>query len=256
MAPDVLENLNTGQQYHQTRCVLSINKQYRDIPSNVEVKLMTRGLGSSYIELEVDPNRLPAPPRDPNRPETRFLVEGMQIQGSAGMTSEFFPEESQEKLNKLVESIGTFIGNANDILADPNNKENIKFTLANFTEASHNIAVAMAQATQTLKSAEETLAEFRQFASTGDQTLKNFDAKAERLVASMVGTSAEIGETVSQLRLAMAKINDGDGTVGRFISDGRLYENLLESTGQLSILLKDFKELLDTIREKGLRSVY
>jgi len=256
MAPEVLENLITHQRYHQTKCILSINKRYTDIPSNVEVKLMTRGLGSSYIELQVDPNNLPAPPKDPNRPETIFLVNNMELQGSAGMTSEFFPEESQKKLSSLVDGIGTFISNANDIIGDPNNTRNIKATLANFTEASHGVTVAMAKATEAMDDAQKTLQEFRQFTSTGTETLKSADAKAERLVASITRTSDELGKAISQMRLATEKVNTGDGTVGRLINDGRLYEGLLESTSQLNVLLKDLKELIDKISEKGVRSIY
>ncbi len=254
--PRVLKNLKTGQEYHQTECVLSIRKQYNNIPSNVEVKLMTRGLGSSYIELQVDPNKLPAPPLDPNRPETRYLVNGLQLQGSAGMTSEFFPEESQKKLNELVEGIRTFIANANDILGDPENKANFKTTLANLTEASDGLPAAIEQATTAMKDAQETLEEFRKLAATGSETLRSTNAKAEQLVASIVDASDELSRTISQLRLVMEKINSGDGTAGRLINDGRLYESLLEDADQLNILLKDFKELLDKISEKGLRSVY
>ena len=245
--PRILDNLQTGQKYHQTQCTLSINKQYTDIPSTVRVKLMTRGLGSSYIALDIDPNKLPAP---------AVLAEGMDLQGSTGMTSEFFPEESQQKLDKLIEGINAFIGNANDILGDPNNKRNIKATLANFTEASHNVAVAMAKATETMENARKVIDDIRQLASTGTETLKSIDGKAERLVASLVDTSAEIGQAMSQLRLAMEKINAGDGTAGKLINDARLYESLVETTFQLNVLLKDLKELAGKISEKGLRSVY
>lgn len=262
MRPRSMEDLHTGQMYHQTKCVLSINKQYTDIPSNVEVKLMTRGLGSSYIELQVDPNDLPAPPRDPNRPESRFLAQGMELQGSTGMTSEFFPEESQQKLTNLVDDIRNFLANANRIIGDPGNQGNIKTTLANLSDASGGMRAAIDAATKTMKDtsaaladAQKALEEFRKLAITGTQTLKSTDAKAERLVASLVTTSAEIGKTVSQLRVTMAKVNEGQGTAGRLINDGRLYENLLESTNQLNVLLKDLKEMIDTITEKGLRSV-
>jgi phospholipid/cholesterol/gamma-HCH transport system substrate-binding protein len=254
--PAILGNLNTGQRYHQTECVLSINKQYTDIPSNVEARLMTRGLGSSYIELSVDLNSLPAPPKDPKRPETRFLVEGLSLQGSSGTSSEFFPEESQKKLDKLVEGINAFIGNANDIIGDPNNKRNIKVTLANLTDASHNFSVVMAKATETMEDARKAIEDFRQLATTGTDTLKSVDGKAERLVVSLVNTSAEIGQAMSQLRLSMEKVNAGEGTAGRLINDARLYESLVETTFQLNVLLKDLKELTGKISEKGLRSVY
>jgi phospholipid/cholesterol/gamma-HCH transport system substrate-binding protein len=255
MPPRVLPD-NLGRRYHQTRCVLSINKRYTDIPSNVEIKLMTRGLGSSYIELEVDPNKLPAPPRDPNRPETRFLVSGMELQGSSGVTSEFFPEESQQKLDKLIEGINRFVVNANDIIGDPNNKRSIKATLANLADASHNLSVAMDEATKTMEDARKAIEEFRQLATTGNETLKSVDDKAERLVASLVSTSAEISRVMSQLRLAAEKLNAGEGTAGRLINDARLYESLTETTSQLNLLLKDLNELIDKAREKGLRSIY
>jgi len=54
----------------------------------------------------------------------------------------------------------------------------------------------------------------------------------------------------------MDKVNRGDGTAGRLINDGRLYENLLETSTQLNVLLKDVRELLDKVNEKGLRSIY
>ena len=255
MPPAILPD-DTGRKYHQTRCVLSINKRYTDIPSNVQAKLMTRGLGSSYIELAVDPNKLPAPPRDPNRPETRFLVNGIELQGSSGVTSEFFPEESQKKLDKLIEGINAFIANANDIIGDPNNKRNIHATLANITDASHNFSVAMDEATKTMEDTRKAIEEFRRLAATGTDTLKNVDGQAERLVASLVNTSAEIGQAMSQLRLAMEKVNTGDGTAGKLINDARLYESLVETTFEMNVLLKDLKQLIDKISEKGLRSVY
>ena len=61
LPPQNRTDIDTGQKYHQAVCVLSINKDYVNIPSNVEVKLMTRGLGSSYLELKEDPAKLPAP---------------------------------------------------------------------------------------------------------------------------------------------------------------------------------------------------
>jgi len=256
MAPEVRTDLNTSREYHQTLCVLSINNKYVDIPCNVEVKLMTRGLGSSYLELKVDPSKLPAPLQDPNDPYSCFLRNGMLLQGSTGMTSEFFPEESQKMLSDLITDIRTFIGNANDILGDPNNKKNIKTTMANMTDATGNLTVALKEATQTMQDARKTLEDFRTLASTGTETLKSADAKAEKLVAAMLNTSTELSKAISQMRLAMEKVNNGEGTAGRLINDGRLYESLLENTNQLNVLLKDFKDLIDKVSEKGLRSVY
>jgi len=256
MAPRKMADTITGKQYHQTKVVLSIDKIHTDIPSDVQVKLMTRGLGSSYIELKINPETVSASPEDPNDPTSPVLVQNMLLQGSTGLTSEFFPEESQKMLEDLVLDMRRFIGNANDIIGDPNNKQNVKATLAHMSEATANIAVAMEKATEVMDEAAKTLEGFKTLATTGSDTLKSVDAKAERIVASVVDTSGQLSKSISQLRLAMEKINQGEGTAGKLINDARLYEKLLESTEQLNVLLKDFKELLDKVSEKGLRSIY
>jgi phospholipid/cholesterol/gamma-HCH transport system substrate-binding protein len=217
--PEVLTDLNTGLKYHQTLVVLSIEKKYVNIPSNVEVKLMTRGLGSSYIELTVAPTS-PLTPRDPNRPETKFLTDKMPLQGSSGMTSEFFPAESQKKLEELVDGIRTFVGNANDIFGDQANKENLKATLANLAEATDK--------------ATEALEEFRGFFASG------------------IDTTEQLTETVTELRLVLEKVNSGQGTAAKLINDGRLYENLLENSQQLEVLIEELRSFIAKAKDKGL----
>jgi phospholipid/cholesterol/gamma-HCH transport system substrate-binding protein len=237
MAPDIRKDLNTGLEYHQTLVVLSIGKKYVNIPSNVEVKLMTRGLGSSYIELKVDP-ALPLTRRYPDREETVYLVDEILLQGSAGMTSEFFPEESQKKLEQLVDGLGSFIDNANEILGDPNSKENFRTILANLTDATNQLT--------------GTLEEFQKFSAAGTTTLQNADRKVDKVVAVMIDTSAELSKTTAQLRLILEKVNTGQGSAARFVNDGRLYENLLENAQQTQVLLQELKLFIAESRKKGL----
>jgi len=236
MSPEPREDLVSGLEYYQTVAILSIDKRYVNIPSNVEIKLMTRGLGSSYIELKQTPGK-PAEPLDPNRPETIFLVDKILLQGSTGITSEFFPEESQKKLDELVDGIIALIANANDIIGSPNNKENLQKILDNLTEATEH--------------AKETIQEFRKFAVAGTTTLESADAKAEELVVAMVDTSEEVSKVAAQLRLILAKINSGQGSAARLINDGRFYENLLENTQQLQLLLEEIRSFVTTARDKG-----
>jgi len=248
MSPEIRKDMKSGLEYYQTVVILSIDKRYITIPSNIEVKLMTRGLGSSSIELKQYPDK-PAVPLDPNRPETVFLVDKIWLQGSTGMTSEFFPEESQKKLVELVEGLGTFIANANDVIGNPNNKENLQIILANLTDASQH-------ATETVQQAKQTMEEFRKFAIAGTTTLKNADAKAEELIVAMVDTSEEISKASGQLRLILEKINTGQGSAARLVNDGRFYENLLENTEQLEVFLEGLTSLINEIKEKGLRSIW
>jgi len=218
MAPAIRTDLNTGLAYHQALVVLSIDKKYANIPSNVQVKLMTRGLGSSYIELIVDPT-LPLTPRDPNRPETKFLVDQMLLQGSTGITSEFFPAESQKKLEELTDNLNTLITHANAILGDQQNKENIRASLANLSRVSGRAA--------------GTLEEFEQF------------------LTAWVGTSEELSQAAKELRIILEKINTGQGSAAQFINNGRLYDELLENTQQMQVLLQELRTFAEKANEKG-----
>ena len=234
--PKILQDLKTGQFYHQTIVVVSIDKRYDDIPANVDAKLMTRGLGSSYIELVINP-ALTLMPVDPNRPETKFLVDKMWLQGSTGMTSEFFPESSQKKLDELVTNLNALLKNANDVIGDRENKENIKATLANLSGAT--------------KQATEAMKDFKEFASAGAETFKNADARIEKVSVAIVDTSEELSKTATELRMVLDKVNSGQGSAAKFVNDGRLNENLLENTQELEVLLKEMRSFIAKSNEKG-----
>lgn len=212
--PKILKDLNTGRFYHQTLVVLSIDKKYDNIPVDAEAKLMTRGLGSSYIDLK-------EPPFDVNQMEQKFLTNGSLLQGTAGMTSEFFPEESQKKLDELAKGLDALIKNVNDILGDKENQKNIRTTLANLAKAT--------------EQAEETLKKIEEFSAVG------------------VVTSEELTKTLAELRLILEKINTGSGSAAKFVNDGRLYENLLENTRQLDVLLKQMESFVEKAEKKGIK---
>jgi phospholipid/cholesterol/gamma-HCH transport system substrate-binding protein len=226
--PQVLRDTKSEEYYHQTVVIMSIDNQFKDIPDVVEAKLMTRGLGSSYIELRV-------PPIDLRK--GKFLVEGSLLQGTAGMTSEFFPEESQKKLDDLITGIAAFVNNGNDIFGDAESKANIKATLANLAKASQ-------QTTEVMK-------ELGEMSAAGKTTLQNTDVRMERLTTSLVGASDRLSEVMKQLDTVLTKVNNGDGTAGKLVNDGRLYEQLLEDSKQLGLVLQDLKSFVAESKQKG-----
>ncbi len=258
--PKVMKDLKTGAFYHQTLVVLSIDNEYSDIPADVEVKLMTRGLGSSYIEMKLASY-------DVNEPTGPVLPKGSKLQGTTGVTSEFFPEETQKKVEELVKNLDTFIHNANDIFRDPNKRADLDKTIANLADVSDLAVARLRDAGGTLRDVNETLdvinkaiiedvrpaiAHFSKLMNTGSDVLTHVDANSERLVVALVDASGELGETLSELRLILEKVNSGEGSAGRFVSDGKFYETLLENAEQMELLLKEIKAFVSRAREKGL----
>ncbi len=230
--PKPRRDLKTGQMYHQILVVLSIDKKHSTIPSNVEVKLMTRGLGSSYIDLKLDPANIP-PPNEPNA----FLVADTLLQGSTGMTSEFFPEESQKKLEELVVKISILAQHLNDVVGDPNSKNDFKSILANLSTASGK--------------ATDMFEEFRKFSATGTKLLKSFDNDVDKFVTSIVATSEELGKTLAEMRVTLEKVNSGKGSAGKLVNDAQLYESLVETSEEMRKMLEELRTFMAHINERG-----
>lgn len=249
MPPEIRQDLRNKRQYHQTPVTLSIDKRYTNIPSNVEVKLMMRGLGSSYIEITVDPNKLPAPPLDPNRPETNCLVQGIQLQGSTGQASEFFPPDIQKKLEEWGTDLDNLIKHTDAFIADPNNKKKINETIDNVCEASKLARRRLQDVNETMQKAQCTIDKFHELATTGKATLERADVN---IVTPLAVTSEELSKAASELRRILEKINSGQGDAGRLIYEGKFYENLLENTQQVQVLLEELKALVIEAREKGI----
>jgi phospholipid/cholesterol/gamma-HCH transport system substrate-binding protein len=227
--PEVLKD-NTGRFLYQVMVVVNIDSKYNNIPDDVEPKLMTRGFGSSYVELKPKPV-------DVNAPQREFLVHGSVLQGSTTTTSEFFPEETQKKAEELVEKFKSFIDNINSLIGDQQARENIKATLANLADAT--------------KQASISLKEFQQFSAQGGKAFAAAEVEVQRVSTAMVGVSDELGKTAAEMRLLMEKINRGQGTAGRLVNDGRLYESLLENSRQLNVLLEELKSFVAELPDKG-----
>jgi len=243
--PKVAKDINTGKWYHQTLVVMSIDNRYKDIPADVKTKLMTRGLGSSYIELKLQVF-------DVNAPTGGFLTENSLLQGSTGITSEFFPEESQKKLQELVDGLSELTDNANEILGDPENKANIKQIIENVTLASAEANNVLAQAENTLAEAAETAKHLRTLATTGTQTLKNANLRIDELITATVDTAEQIAKAASQLRITLDRINNGKGSAALLLNDAKFYENMIENTNQIEMLLQELNAIAEQARKKGI----
>jgi phospholipid/cholesterol/gamma-HCH transport system substrate-binding protein len=227
--PQVMRDIKTNQYYYQTLVIVSIDNAYKNIPERVEAKLMTRGFGSSYIELV-------APPIDVRG--EKVLVEGSLLQGSTGVTSEFFPEQMQKNLDVLITKISTLVDNTNEIIGDINNQTNFGQILENLANAS--------------SEANDLIAGLKDAVAAAKTTFQNADEQMNTLTQSIVNTSDKLSRVLTDIDVVVEKVNSGQGTAGKLINDGRLYEQLLEDSRQLDLILKDLRGFVEQSKQKGL----
>jgi phospholipid/cholesterol/gamma-HCH transport system substrate-binding protein len=213
---------------HQVTVEIAIDRKYFDIPANVKVKLLRRGMGSSYIELST----IPMTAEQISALEPKFLTDGMILQGEGGAGSELLSEDLQNKIDTFFTKVTILADNLNIVIGDANNQQNLKNSLANLSKATEE-SVA-------------TLQEIREFSQTGKEKLVSVSE-------SVMQTSEEMGETLIELRRVLNKINSGEGTVGKLINDGKLYENLVDSSEELKLSLEKLTKTLNKTSEKGIQ---
>jgi len=272
--PEFMYDKDAKKWYHQTLVVLSIDNHF-DIPATAEVKLMTRAMGSSYIEFKVTEKFKVKEEFTETDPNERFLGRGepgkrgkpaKTLQGSTGVTSEFMSEETQQEMEELAGTLSSFAKKIDAMLSDPNNKSDLKMIVANMADASaeavarlreakgtiQNMEKTLQAASKTIGAAEPAIKQFEMLAADGRTTLKKADVHAEKLVTAIIDTSGELARSLSDLRAILGKVNSGQGSAARLLNDGKFYEGLLENAEQMEILLSEITAFVARAREHGL----
>jgi phospholipid/cholesterol/gamma-HCH transport system substrate-binding protein len=67
-------------------------------------------------------------------------------------------------------------------------------------------------------------------------------SRADSAMAMLSAASENLDEISSSLRTVLARIEAGEGTLGRLSTDDALYQNLNEAAAAASALLKDLQE--------------
>jgi len=142
------------------------------------------------------------------------------------------PAEPMANLSTAIQRLDTTLKNFNNIIADPQNQQNITAMIKNFRNVSEQ-GVALAK-------------ELRQL--TG-----HTDASIEKLTANLVQGTDKLNFLLDSLNEASNKIANGQGSAARFLNDPELYEALTFSAKRLTLAIDDLHQLLQQWREKGLK---
>ena len=113
--------------------------------------------------------------------------------------------ESVQGLNQLIKSLQGTTNNLNTFLK--NNQGQLDSAIGNI----HDITVNFAKISDSLSNAGLS------------QTVRNMEA------------------TLADLDLVLKRMEQGEGTLGRLLKDEELYENLANASGELDLLLQDFR---------------
>ena len=144
----------------------------------------------------------------------------------------------QLKVEGAVTHADSLLMNFNEVL-DADTKRNLQSSI----EGLNSLILSFRQTTTTLN---RLLVDNQESLDASIQNINtissNFSKLSDTLAnAGLGGTIDRLDGTLNELNQVLAKIEQGDGSLGQLVNDKELYTNLNKSSKELSLLLQDFR---------------
>lgn len=154
-------------------------------------------------------------------------------------------EVADQKLSPILEKFESALTDADSVMLNVNAvldtkaKRDLRQTINDLSALMKDLKGAGATLNRLLKNNESKL----------DKSLTNFEELTSNFAklsdslnnAGLGRTLASLESTVSNLNSLMARIEKGDGTLGKLMKDDELYSNLNNASRELDLLLQDFR---------------
>ncbi|MBW8244172.1 MlaD family protein [Muricauda oceani] len=144
----------------------------------------------------------------------------------------------QMKVEGAVSNADSLLMNVNQILDDPTKKQ-LQETIVSMNQL---VKSFKGSADNLNKLLDNNQAQLDSSLKNVSHITSNFSKISDSLVnADLGGTLAQFQTTVGKLNSILAKIERGEGTLGKLQKDDALYDNLAEASRELDLLLQDFR---------------
>jgi len=214
------------------------------IPRNSVAKIVSTGLiGSKEIEIELGNSK-------------ELLANGDTLNA---LTEATLGEEVnrqilplKKKAENLISSIDTIATIVQELL-NKNTRDNlveaiehVKEALQNLAHTTYNIDTLVETQRMHLASiisnVESISSNLRQNNDKIKNILANFSNLSDSLVkANVPAILNKVDKTISDLDIAIGKINKGEGSIGLLLNDKKLYDEVTKAAKDLNLLLEDIK---------------
>lgn len=150
-----------------------------------------------------------------------------------------------DRLTPLQNKVESAITNADSVLVavsdvlNKDSRENLRIAIADFTQTASSLKTTASSLSRIVNQNEAKLSNTL---ANIDHMSTNFshlsDTLAQLDITSMVNNMERV---IADFQSISNKIEKGDGTLGKFINDDRVYENLSRATEQMEELMQDIK---------------
>jgi phospholipid/cholesterol/gamma-HCH transport system substrate-binding protein len=152
----------------------------------------------------------------------------------------------KKKAEKLIGSFDTIMVSFNNVL-NQQTRENLKQTFTSLNHTMANLELVSADLNQILKSGkvntiidnlEGVTAKFNKNSGQIENIIKNFSSLSDSLSGLKIN---KLNTAIAGLNQVIQKLNSNQGSAGMLINDSQLYQNLVNLSNSLDVLIKDVR---------------
>lgn len=231
-----IEKIEFDEDNNSFLVTLSVDSKY-SIPLDTKAVIYSTDLlGSKAIKLELS-----------NRSESHQSgdmlasgIEGDLTSVLAGL------DPIKNKMNTVLDQLNTTLSGLNSVL-NKETTDNLNKGIENFKSITQNLNSVSSTVDELLKGEKGSISALVGNVEQFTQNLKSNNDNINTIISNLAGISetlaeAKLGELVNNLDGIIAKLKNGEGTLGKALTNDSLYLNLVNATGSLNLLLEDLKE--------------
>lgn len=148
-----------------------------------------------------------------------------------------------KKFDKTVEDLDITINNVNEVVGDKDVHNNLKNTLANLNSASKNLNTLLVENRYTFK---DITGKVGKTVDNVNSMLDENSPQVKSTFKDIQTLTSRIDTLISSINVVVGDIQNQKGSVGKFMYDDKLYENLNKS-------LLEIEKLSKKIRKDGIK---
>ncbi len=211
----------------------TIKRQYH-IPTDSEAKIFSNGLmGAKAIEISYGTANTYLQSGD-----TLRSLRERDLMDVAGSELDFF----KQKISQVTGDLSRTLTNLNNLMEA--NTQNITGTLGNLNTITGDMAGILSAEKQNLRAAVRNLTEFSAMLGDNAPRVDSIVSSLNRMTTELAdaGFARKLTDAVSEVNNLLAKIETGEGTVGKLMNDPAFYDSLTEASDNLASLLANLQQ--------------
>ena len=211
----------------------TIKRQYH-IPTDSEAKIYSNGLmGGKAIEINYGTARTYL-----QKGDTLRSVRERDLMDVAGSELDFF----KQKVSQVTGDLSRTLTNLNHLMEA--NAQNISGTLSHLNAITGDMAGLLDAEKRNLKAAVDDLTEFSAMLGRNTPRVDSIVGSLNRITGELAdaGFARRLTDAVDEVNGLLAKVEAGEGTIGKLMNDPALYDSLTEASANLASLLANLEQ--------------